>query len=460
MCCESAETSLAVRCEALFSSQQPLCQRFPSIIMSRKRHHDDAAGTARAPAHSSFQKKPRPADAAPSHRGSPPSTKRTRLRASLRAAAAAPASVSMDLSSGISPMEPPAPASVPAAASAGAAAPSNSMFGHGFSSVMRKIAAAPGTSFLFYPEAAAAAALPLSGSKSESHLSAFVREHEAQLPPYANAPFSSAAEHSGGALASEHMLPGHPRRQNSLQPFVSQQAGISLDAPSAAPPLGLCSAAPVFTRSAAAAAAMVRQATVASASASTSPLPSTFFTFSKSNIQSDGEPLGQGGCGAVFAGKISANTTGLSSGVKNLGEDIAIKTLPLHALQRKDRDMLFERLREEARQQSQLVHPNVLPLRGVIDDEEAGAFSLVMSLMRGGSLRQLLRLRGSVLTISEKINLSQQCAQAVEYIHTRAKPIVHRDIKSENFLIDEHGDVKLGEITVRETRAQHWVVTH
>jgi serine/threonine protein kinase len=82
------------------------------------------------------------------------------------------------------------------------------------------------------------------------------------------------------------------------------------------------------------------------------------------------------------------------------------------------------------------VHPNVLPLRGVIDDDETGDFSLVMDLMEGGSLGQLLRKRGETLTFIERMDLSKQCGRAVQYLHTLPKPILHRDIKSPNFLID------------------------
>jgi serine/threonine protein kinase len=68
-----------------------------------------------------------------------------------------------------------------------------------------------------------------------------------------------------------------------------------------------------------------------------------------------------------------------------------------------------------------------------------------MDLMERGSLRQLLRQRGASLTLSEKMNLSLQCTHAVHYLHKLPEPIIHRDIKSDNFLIDSSGRVKLGE---------------
>jgi serine/threonine protein kinase len=94
------------------------------------------------------------------------------------------------------------------------------------------------------------------------------------------------------------------------------------------------------------------------------------------------------------------------------------------------------------------VHPNVLPLRGVIDDEETGEFSLVMDLMEGGSLREMLKDRKATLTFNERISLSVECARAVQYLHTLPKPMIHRDIKSANFLIDRNGTVKIGQLSV------------
>ena len=36
-----------------------------------------------------------------------------------------------------------------------------------------------------------------------------------------------------------------------------------------------------------------------------------------------------------------------------------------------------------------------------------------------------------------------QVVRAVEYLHRQSPPIIHRDIKSENYLVDAKGNLKL-----------------
>ena len=43
----------------------------------------------------------------------------------------------------------------------------------------------------------------------------------------------------------------------------------------------------------------------------------------------------------------------------------------------------------------------------------------------------------------ELARTAQQMAAAVAYLHGRSPPVVHRDIKPQNVLLDKHGNCKL-----------------
>lgn len=69
-------------------------------------------------------------------------------------------------------------------------------------------------------------------------------------------------------------------------------------------------------------------------------------------------------------------------------------------------------------------------------DRKQGKAVIVMELVEGGSLFKFLRERAdhpNTFTWSQRWKLTMQAVHAVEYIHL--KGIIHRDIKSPNFLV-------------------------
>jgi serine/threonine protein kinase len=52
-----------------------------------------------------------------------------------------------------------------------------------------------------------------------------------------------------------------------------------------------------------------------------------------------------------------------------------------------------------------------------------------------GSLQCYLQEKGSRLCVADRIGLVMDCCSAVDFLHSRARPIVHGDIKSPNFMI-------------------------
>ena len=100
-------------------------------------------------------------------------------------------------------------------------------------------------------------------------------------------------------------------------------------------------------------------------------------------------------------------------------------------------------------------HEHVLQLHGVAVDETAGAYWMVMGWMEGGSVHGLLsssRSDPASLPLSRRLQLCVECALGINHLHQLQPPVVHRDIKSMNFLLDKHGQVKVGQCTAATTQ--------
>jgi len=131
-------------------------------------------------------------------------------------------------------------------------------------------------------------------------------------------------------------------------------------------------------------------------------------------------PLSRGGMGAVF----EATQLGLDRAV-------AVKVL-LPALAQDER--MQERFRREARSAASLHHPNIIQIYdyGISD---FGPY-IVMELVRGLSLRQLLRR--DPLASDLAVQVIEQVCSAVATAH--AAGIIHRDLKPDNVLVEEQAD--------------------
>lgn len=68
--------------------------------------------------------------------------------------------------------------------------------------------------------------------------------------------------------------------------------------------------------------------------------------------------------------------------------------------------------------------------------------SIVMEYLSGGSLDRLLQSR-SDLPWLVRWQLALDIAKGLSYLHSRG--VIHRDLKSLNILLDEHGQAKLGD---------------
>lgn len=93
---------------------------------------------------------------------------------------------------------------------------------------------------------------------------------------------------------------------------------------------------------------------------------------------------------------------------------------------------------------SNLHHPNIVEMYGVLENDEA-TFVLA-ELCEGGSLLDYIsKAPNAFLAEVEAKRLFRQLAEAVNYLHND-RGLVHRDIKLENILLTGDGTLKLGDL--------------
>ena len=132
------------------------------------------------------------------------------------------------------------------------------------------------------------------------------------------------------------------------------------------------------------------------------------------------EELGRGGMAIVFKAK-----------ERELEREVAIKVLPFSLAFDKE---FVERFQREARTSASLEHPNIIPIYRV--GKSGRIIYFVMKFLRGKPLSTVLGARGS-LPPAEIKKILADVARALAYAHK--KEIVHRDIKPDNIMFDEHG---------------------
>lgn len=139
--------------------------------------------------------------------------------------------------------------------------------------------------------------------------------------------------------------------------------------------------------------------------------------------------LGKGSHGCVYKAKL-----------KN-GTHVAVKRLTL-GRRRNQEEGAFD---NELGILSQLRCSRLVNLIGYSDNNAEKL--LVVEFMPNGTLYDLLHASGNQPPLSwpTRVHLALQIAKAVLSLHSSSPPVIHRDIKSQNVLIDCAGNAKLGD---------------
>ena len=136
------------------------------------------------------------------------------------------------------------------------------------------------------------------------------------------------------------------------------------------------------------------------------------------------EELGKGGMGRVYRVEDT-----------KLKQEVALKLIKPEIA--KDKKTI-ERFRNELKLAREIAHRNVCRMYDL--NEERGIHYITMEYVRGEDLRSLIRRIGQ-LPIGKSISITKQICEGLAEAHRQG--VVHRDLKSNNIMIDKDGNVRI-----------------
>ena len=137
--------------------------------------------------------------------------------------------------------------------------------------------------------------------------------------------------------------------------------------------------------------------------------------------------IGGGGMGAVYLAKD-----------RNLGDaPRAVKEMVEAHLDPAQHEKAIGDFKRESLLLTSLEHPSIPTIYDYFYDESLSRFYLVMKFISGGDLASRLRTApGGRIDEKTVTDWGMQAADVLEYLHSRPKPIIYRDLKPANLMID------------------------
>ncbi|HHI03082.1 MAG TPA: hypothetical protein ENL22_06135 [candidate division Zixibacteria bacterium] len=139
--------------------------------------------------------------------------------------------------------------------------------------------------------------------------------------------------------------------------------------------------------------------------------------------------IGEGGMGEVYLAED-----------RKLSRKVALKVLPYDLLEDSDR---LERFYREAKTAAKISHPNVMSIYDFgtcrPDGVDKDLNYIVMEYIEGESLQDFLADHN--VSMTERLKISEKIARGLSAAHKLN--IVHRDIKTDNIMIDSNGEPKI-----------------
>ncbi|XP_019100327.1 PREDICTED: LOW QUALITY PROTEIN: tyrosine-protein kinase ABL1-like [Camelina sativa] len=153
-----------------------------------------------------------------------------------------------------------------------------------------------------------------------------------------------------------------------------------------------------------------------------------------------GEQIGQGSCGTVYHGLW-------------FGSDVAVKVFSKQEYS----EEVIKSFRQEVSLMKRLRHPNVLLFMGAVTSPQR--LCIVSEFIPRGSLFRLLQKSISKLDWRRRINMALDIARGMNYLHCCSPPIIHRDLKSSNLLVDRNWTVKVADFGLSRIKHQTYLTS-
>ncbi|KAG2621470.1 hypothetical protein PVAP13_3NG241000 [Panicum virgatum] len=153
-----------------------------------------------------------------------------------------------------------------------------------------------------------------------------------------------------------------------------------------------------------------------------------------------GEQIGQGSCGTVYHALW-------------YGSDVAVKVF---SKQEYSEDVI-QTFRQEVSLMKKLRHPNIILFMGAVTSPQR--LCIVTEFLPRGSLFRLLQRSGTKLDVRRRIHMALDIARGMNYLHHSSSPIIHRDLKSSNLLVDKHWTVKVADFGLSRIKRETFLTT-
>ncbi|CAD6255414.1 unnamed protein product [Miscanthus lutarioriparius] len=153
-----------------------------------------------------------------------------------------------------------------------------------------------------------------------------------------------------------------------------------------------------------------------------------------------GEQVGQGSCGTVYHAQW-------------YGSDVAVK---LFSKQEYSEEMIGT-FRQEVSLMKKLRHPNTILFMGAVASPER--LCIITEFLPRGSLFRLLQKNTAKLDPRRRVHMAIDIARGMNYLHHCSPPIVHRDIKSSNLLVDKNWTVKVADFGLSRLKLETFLRT-
>lgn len=158
------------------------------------------------------------------------------------------------------------------------------------------------------------------------------------------------------------------------------------------------------------------------------------------------EKIGQGTSGWVYKAKLRKTTV------------VAVKAMSRQMLVSNDDEGKIKQFLDEISLWRSLRHPNIVQFLGA-SIEEADEIFIVCEFMPGGSLRSKLQYH-KLPNFSSKVRIAKDIALGMTYLHTCNPPVLHRDLKSHNILLDKNLNAKVSDFGLsKETSEENKTLT-
>ncbi|KAL6622424.1 hypothetical protein ACP70R_032303 [Stipagrostis hirtigluma subsp. patula] len=153
-----------------------------------------------------------------------------------------------------------------------------------------------------------------------------------------------------------------------------------------------------------------------------------------------GEQIGQGSCGTVYHALW-------------YGSDVAVKVFSKQEYS----EEVIQTFRQEVSLMKKLRHPNILLFMGAVTSPQR--LCIVTEFLPRGSLFRLLQRSTTKLDVRRRVHMALDIARGMNYLHHSSPPIIHRDLKSSNLLVDKNWTVKVADFGLSRLKRETFLTT-